>query len=383
LTPYMPSSNLTSDADCEFKYLLVVAKSARMLTQAAHQAGLKPLVIDLWGDQDTRYLAVDIQLIPSLAKEHLLPALDYFINRYPVTCVVYGGGFEGYIGSLEEISDRLPLMGNKPKIFAKLQNKPAFFALLDKLQIPYPATSFCRPDQETGWLVKPMRGQGGVGIRRCRSGEMTEPFDYWQKYQEGLSHSVLFLADGKCSQIIGFNRQWTIALNGTDEFIFSGIINSTELSVKQKNRISAWVAKLVPELSLKGLNSLDFIQHEQTSYVLEINPRPPASMQLYDADLLVRHIKACQGELLDYKPVQDGFTAYQIVYAKQDMQIPDDFEWPEGVVDIPTDSTIISTGQPICSMISHGKEPQQVLEQLLSKQSLITNPLDRFQTHGI
>jgi uncharacterized protein len=106
-------------------------------------------------------------------------------------------------------------------------------------------------------------------------------------------------------------------------------------------------------------------------------------MQLYDADLLVRHIKACQGELLDYEMLQDSFTAYQIVYAQQNTQIPDGFAWPEGVADIPNAGSIIATGQPICSMITHGKEPQQVLEQLQIKQSLITHSLNRFQTHGI
>jgi uncharacterized protein len=354
-----------------------------MLVLAAQQAGLKSLVIDLWDDQDTRHDAEETQQIPTLAVEHLLPALNYFLSRYPVTCVVYGSGFEQHLDSLRCISDGLTLLGNQPDVFVKLHDKPAFFILLDKLQIPYPEVSFVRPDQNEGWLLKPRQGQGGVGIRRYSSNKTSEPEVYWQKYQQGMSHSALFLADGKHSQIVGFNRQWTTALNGTDEFIFSGIINSTELSLKQKNQISVWLDKLVPELSLKGLNSLDFIQHEQASYVLEINPRPPASMQLYDADLLVRHIKACQGELFDYGMLQDGITAYQIVYAQQNTQIPAGFAWPEGVVDIPNTDAIISTGQPICSMIMHGKEPQQILEQLQIKQSLITHSLNRFQTHGI
>jgi uncharacterized protein len=354
-----------------------------MLAQAAHQAGLKSLVIDLFGDQDTRYYAEEMQQIPTLAVEHLLPALNDFINRYPVTCVVYGSGFEQHLESLQCINDRLTLLGNQLDVIAKLHDKPAFFSLLEALQIPYPRVSFARPDQNEGWLLKPVQGQGGVGIRRYSSDKTSESEVYWQKYQAGVPHSVLFLADGKRSQIVGFNRQWATALNSTDEFIFSGIINSTELSLEQKNQISVWLDKLVPALSLKGLNSLDFIQHEQTSYALEINPRPPASMQLYDADLLVRHIKACQGELFEYEMLQNGFIAYQIVYAQQNTQIPDGFAWPEGVVDIPYTDAIISTGQPICSMIAHGKEPQQVLEQLQIKQSLITHSLNRFQSHGI
>lgn len=354
-----------------------------MLAQAAHQAGLKPLVIDLYNDQDTQFYAAETRQITALSAEYLLPAFDYFIKRYPVDGVVFGSGFEQHHDGLRCLNARLTLWGNQPDVVAKLHDKSAFFALLDALQIPYPEVSFAIPDQNEGWLLKPMRGQGGVGIRRSRSGEIAELFDYWQKYQEGAPHSVLFLADGKRSQIVGFNRQWTTALNGAGEFIFSGIINSTKLSLEQKNQISVWLDKLVPALSLKGLNSLDFMQHEQASYVLEINPRPPASMQLYDADLWVRHIKACNGELLDYEMLQDGFTAYQIVYARQNTQIPDGFAWPEEVVDIPIPNSIIATGQPICSMITHGKEPKQVLDQLQIKQSRITHSLNRFQTHGI
>ena len=384
LPVYISGDDLTIYPDHETMYIIVVAKSARMLVQAAQQAGFKPLVIDLYGDQDTRWYADETQQIHSLAEKYLMPALDDFVSRYPVTCVVYGCGFEQHPDSLKSMEDRLTLLGNQADVFAKLHDKSAFFSLLKALDIPYPKVAFHKPDDDgTDWLIKPMHGQGGFGIRRCRTGEAVEPSSYWQKYQEGVPHSVLFLADGIRTQIIGFNRQWTTRLNNKDEFIFSGIINNTELSLEQKNQISGWLNKLVPQLSLKGLNSLDFIQHEQTSYVLEINPRPPASMQLYDADLFVRHIKACHGKLLDYKPVQAGFTAYQIVYAQRDTLIPDDFEWPQSVMDIPNAGSIISMGQPICSMITHEKEPQQVLEQLKNKQELITYELDRFQTHGI
>jgi uncharacterized protein len=365
-----------------FRHILVVGQSARMLSQLATSAGFMPLAIDCYGDRDMRTYAQAYQRIASMAEEDLMPALDYFLNQYPVTRMVYGSGFERHVDSLKRISSRLNVLGNHPDVFASLLDKPKLFRLLSPLQIPYPTVSFRRPDNETGWLVKPMDGHGGVGIKRYGRAETIEPSSYWQRYQEGVPHSVLFLADGKRSQIVGFNRQWTTALNEKDEFIFSGIINSTTLSKEEKAGVSTWVTRLVPELSLKGLNSLDFIQHKHASYALEINPRPPASMQLYDADLFVRHIKACQGELFDYQP-QAAISAYQVVFARQDTQIPDRFEWPEGVVDVPIANAIISTGQPICSMIVRGKEPDEVLRQLQIGQELIINQLDRLQTHGI
>ena len=124
-------------------------------------------------------------------------------------------------------------------------------------------------------------------------------------------------------------RNGLFALSENQEFIFSGIINSCDLLNEQKERITDWLKKLVPVFALKGLNSLDFIQADDKSLVLEINPRPSASMQLYDADLLSRHIKASLGELADYCS-HAGYTGYQIVYAEQDVIIPDGFEWPMG-----------------------------------------------------
>lgn len=233
----MSGDDLTTCPDHETKYILIVAKSARMLVQAAQQAGFKPLAIDIYGDQDTRCYAEETQQIRSLAEKHLLPALEYFVSCYPVTCVVYGCGFEQQPDSLKSMGDRLTLLGNRADIFAKLHDKSAFFSLLEILAIPYPEVTFHKPDHDgKDWLIKPMQGQGGVGIRRHRTGEAAEPCDYWQKYQEGVPHSVLFLADGIRSQIIGFNRQWAIPLDDKDQFVFSGIINSTELSLEQKNK---------------------------------------------------------------------------------------------------------------------------------------------------
>ena len=148
---------------------------------------------------------------------------------------------------------------------------------------------------------------------------------------------------------------------------------------RQKERITCWLKELVPVFTLQGLNSLDFIQAGDKSFVLEINPRPSASMQLYDADLLTGHIKASLGELRDYGS-HEGFTGYQIVHAKQDVIISDGFEWPSWCMDIPGSGTTCRTGQPICSIIAHQSEAQSVINELLIKQ---LNLHKRFYPHGI
>jgi predicted ATP-grasp superfamily ATP-dependent carboligase len=350
-----------------------------MLAQAAKNAGLKPLVIDLFADLDTQCHAEAFKHIPSLAEKHLIPALDYFIEHYAVAHVIYGSGFEYYPESLHYLGSRLLVLGNQPDIFVKLHNKPVFFSILDKLNIPYPEVSFKAPDRADNWLVKPMQGQGGLGIKGYHPKEPTESVVYWQKYQAGIQYSVLFLADGQEMQTIGFNTQWTVSLSENKEFIFSGITNSCDLLNEQKKLIKGWLKKLVPVFALKGLNSLDFIQAGDKSFVLEINPRPSASMQLYDADLFNRHIKASQGELIDCR-LHSGYTGYQIVYAEQDILIPEAFAWPPWCMDLPGFGVMCRKGQPICSIIAHKKRAQAVMNELSIKQ---LNLKKVFKSHGI
>jgi len=350
-----------------------------MLSQATKNAGLKPLVIDLFADLDTQYYAEAFKRVSSLAEKHLMPAVDFFIERYAVTYFIYGSGFEYYPESLSYLGSRFLVLGNPSETFAKLYDKPVFFSSLDKLNIPYPDICFVAPTSANNWLVKPMQGQGGLGIKRYHPKNFTESAVYWQKYQAGTQHSVLFLADGKEARVIGFNTQWAVNLDKSREFIFSGIINSCDLLKRQKERIICWLKELVPVFTLQGLNSLDFIQAGDKSLVLEINPRPSASMQLYDADLLTGHIKASLGELTDYGS-HEGFTGYQIVHAKQDLVISDGFEWPFWCMDLPESGTTCRAGQPICSIIAHQNEAQSVIDELLIKQ---LNLHKRFYSHGI
>ncbi len=360
--------------------VLIIASSGRMLAQAASHSGLIPLVIDLYADLDTQDCAADYRQVKSLNESDLAPAVDYFIERYAVAQVIYGSGFETYPESLYYLKSRLSVLGNDPDTFAGQLDKPAFFATLDQLNIPHPELVFSPPDKDD-WLLKPMRGQGGVGIKRYHVGDSVKVPVYWQKFKAGIPHSVLFLADGREVQVIGFNRQWSVCLSEAQEFVFSGVSNRCELKESHKALITDWLKQLVQVFALKGLNSLDFIYAEGSCHVLEINPRPSASMQLYAQDLLSRHIQACKGEGLrtDADRLNSASeSGFQIVYAECDVIIPERFDWPDGCMDLPKEGSVCQTGQPICSIIARQNESGSVAKLLLAKQQLIFNKLERF-----
>ncbi|MGZ5576204.1 MAG: ATP-grasp domain-containing protein [Methylobacter sp.] len=370
--------------------ILIVASSGRMLAQAANNTGLKALVIDLFADLDAQGYAEDFRRIASLAERDLAPAVDYFIQRYAVTHVIYGSGFECFPESLRYLNSRLIVLGNHPDVFARQLDKPAFFSTLDDLSIPYPEVAFSAPACIADWLIKPMQGQGGIGIKHYFADNEAKSPVYWQKFQAGMPHSVLFLADGQQAQVVGFNSQWPVYLSETQEFVFSGVVNFTDLSDEHKAVISGWLRQMVPVFGLKGLNSLDFIHVNGCSYVLEINPRPSASMQLYDENLLVRHIQSCVGRasVVALTPetgrlMPSPQIGYQIVYAEQDLIIPGQFEWPPWCMDLPKPGDMCRARQPICSIIAHQKNSQSIVEQLRTQQQLIISKLKGFDRHGI
>ena len=365
--------------------VLIVASSGRMLTQAAHQAGYEPFVIDLYADGDTRDIAQACIPIPSLGINHLAPALTRLLADYRISQAIYGSGFENHPKSLSYLDNTLQLLGNSPAVFANISNKVFFFSTLEELAIPYPTTTFVQPENgPIPWLEKPLHGQGGIGIRSYRPTTDQRTGIYWQQAIEGTAHSVLFLADGKQAHIIGFNRQWSIPI-GDNRFVFSGIINDGAISVSaaHKSLITHWLAMIIPIFNLKGLNSLDFIATQNQCHVLEINARPPASMQLYGNTLFNQHIDACLGQLPNTPFIQRGYMGYQIVYAQRNTLIPNRFNWPPWCKDLPDGGALINTEQPICSMIASAKQPQQVIETLMLQQQLLIDQLHKGMTHGI
>ncbi len=328
---------------------LIVATSGRMLAQAAQREGFDVLVIDCFADIDTSHYAQKVVRVDSLSTANLTTAFSEF-NGYKIAGVVYGSGFETCVESLYFLEKRFNVAGNSAAVFESVQNKQTFFAALDSLKIPYPETHFSFPNESKNWLSKPLRGQGGVGINSQKKDI------YWQHFYDGQAQagSVLFLANGEIATIIGFNTQWT-----RDDFLFLGISNHSNLNDLQKTQIYSWLQSIVVHFNLRGLNSLDFIQTENEVFVLEVNPRPSASMQLYNALLFKAHLTL----KTEFSRTTD-FSAYQIVYAPQTVVIPKNFVWLESCQDLPPTGVIIHKKQPICSMIAIGKTSNLVLKKL-------------------
>lgn len=357
--------------------LLVIANSGRMLAQAAYKAGYKAIVVDCFADTDTQAFAYQFYQVKSLAIEDIRTLVKSL--KHQCNYCVYGSGFEAYQDSLFFLSRHFQLLGNTPQIFAALHNKYDFFQRLQKLRILFPEVFFSKKTLRNSYksspylLKKAFCSQGGLDIEPVKRFklERQNKSAYYQAYLKGQAMSALFIANGKHANVLGFNTQWISSLNIQQPFAFCGIINHANLGCWQRQILKNWINQLTASYELYGLCSLDFVFYKHQCYVLEINPRPPASMQLYDSMLLNLHIQACTHKLKNFQNTQKPnnlHTAYQIVYAPRKIVISEGMNWPSNSCDLPKARTIIHKGQPICSMIATGKSPTQIRLDLHSSQ---------------
>jgi uncharacterized protein len=359
----------------EAKKILIVASSGRPLAVSAMRAGHQSYVIDLFEDFDTSAMSVASKNACAnkalrFDEMKLQQALNEF-DDVDFSAVVYGAGFEGDTELIDLLNAKNKLFGNSPELVRNLKDPATFFGLLDSLDMPFPAVRLNVPSDPDGWLAKTIGATGGAHVQSAQgvsAGEKT----YFQRFEAGRNLSVLFLANGKKAQIIGFSEQLTQKI-GDAPYCYVGAINHALLPEDMQKHIADKLDLLVATTGLIGLNGVDFIQRDHQYFVLEINPRPTAAMELYDTDfaqgLLHAHLQACEGELIAADPHEKIIRGHRIVFAQQNTKVPQSFKFPDWCADIPQPGSFVTQDAPLCSVLANGADRNQVM-QLLKQHSI-------------
>ena len=132
--------------------------------------------------------------------------------------------------------------------------------------------------------------------------------------------SALFLADGRSARLVALNHLTVRAL-GSHPHVYRGAIGPIA-DAALRARVEAALALLVPAFALRGLASLDFIAAEGVPQLLEINPRPSASMALHantwPGGLMRAHVDAAQGRLPKTPATHPpGLRGTEILFARR------------------------------------------------------------------
>jgi len=90
--------------------------------------------------------------------------------------------------------------------------------------------------------------------------------------------------------------------------------------------------------------------------VLEVNPRPPAGLELFGPGAFEAHVTGARGQgvpVAGTPPATWCAKVKLVLFADRDLYAPDPGWWPAGLVrDIPHAGETIRRGAPVCTLIS-------------------------------
>ena len=358
--------------------LLVVAVSGRALAASARRAGCVPLVADFFADADTRQIAHSCCKLDDLKGgiqwKTLAPALEALAEAAPspLLGVVYGAGFEDRTALLSKIAERWPLLGNDESVVARVKAPEMFFAELARLGIPHPRTVMDPADAGSGWLAKRQGGAGGSHIvtshvaarRNSAIGRI-----YFQEKLEGRPVSALFVSSGTASRVLGFSEQWA-APTAHAKWRYGGAACPAELSRDLEARLTESVERVAQGFDLKGLGSADFLVSGDEAHLLEVNPRPGATLDIFDGGvvpLLRIHLEAVLENRLPTAPLNlPSASAAAIVYATEPIAVSQTMTWPDWTADRPEGGERIDKDRPICTVWARSRtkvEARRLVEE--------------------
>jgi predicted ATP-grasp superfamily ATP-dependent carboligase len=357
--------------------VLVVAVSARMLAELAVADGYEVVALDRFGD-------VDLRAIARGATAHSNDALAGLAGAVEADAVVYGAGFENRPDLVRRLAEARELLGTPDDVLAHVRDPWAVGAAARAAGARAPETRPVDelPHAEPGsWLRKPRRGGGGRGVRRWRGGALRST-EILQRYVHGLSCSAVAIGDGRGAAVLGLTEQ----LHRPRGFAWMGNVTPPRLPegelAELDGQLRAVCAEVVARFGVRGTFGVDAIWDGRHAWVLEVNPRPPATLELFGPHGFEAHVRGARGLGLPAPgetPTRSAAVKL-ILFADRALQAPDPAWWPESLVrDIPHAGEVIERDAPVCTLIS----AQQSVPELLERGARLLSALpDAVLTHA-
>jgi predicted ATP-grasp superfamily ATP-dependent carboligase len=356
--------------------VLIAAFSGRALAQSARRAGYEPLVADAFGDLDTRqaaasFRAIDGAMQTGFRTKPLIRALDALASAAPSPPIglILGSGFEDKPRLVAALAERYRLLGSDAAVYRSCKNPSIFFVKLDELGVAHPETQTAPPADTTGWLTKRIGGSGGRHIRVCHETAKQRPRRYFQKqlFGERLSVGGVFASD---RTHLAPTRQW-ITPSPEQPFRFGGAVSMPDIDASLRQNLANIATRVASAFKLTGMASFDFIVAEDKPYLLEVNPRPGASLDVLDdanGDLFHAHAAACLGTPFSVTPLPIKHArAMAILHADRGALTLGATPWPAWSADRGAAGTVIPKGAPLASAFADAASADEAQRLALAR----------------
>jgi predicted ATP-grasp superfamily ATP-dependent carboligase len=297
---------------------------------------------------------------------------------------VAGSGFEGDADLIEQGAAVLPAIGTPVADVRRVRDPRLFFAGLDAAGIAHPPVRFDAPEDVAGWLVKDAHATGGWHIRAARADDTAlPPHVYFQREACGTPMSATFIAAGGDACLLGINRLLVRRVQAHPH-VYCGVIGPLPAADTLLRRTSAMLRALAATFGLRGLCSLDFLLDGDEILVLEVNPRPPASLALYprvaDGGVFGAHVEACRHGTLPRPAPAGAPRGAEIVFARHavtiDATAAQRLAERPGCHDLPHAGAAFTPGDPVCSVEAAGADAAQVEARLGAEREVILSIIE-------
>ena len=352
--------------------VLIAAFSARALAASARRAGYKPLVVDCFGDLDTVALAEASRCLPARVQvgftaRPLIAALESLVSEAssPPIGLVLGGGFECNPRLVAKLAEHFTLIGNDAETIWRAKHPQHFFQILGDLGVPHPETRLDAPEISDGWLMRRIGGSGGLHIHPCPAKPRPDKRRFYQRVAQGAPVSLLGLVSDK-SAAFAASRQWTNPLPRRP-YRYGGAVGSWPLDEDLEARMIEMSLAVSEALSLKGIVSFDYLVDDGAPLLLEVNPRPGATLDVFDdasGTLFKAHVEASRGgdpaAILSTEWHPPIARAAAFLYADRGGLTIPAVDWPEWSADRPCPGSTIAARQPLATVLAEGDDANTV-----------------------
>jgi len=371
----------------EPRQLLILGVSARAAAFSALRAGYVPLAADCFLDEDLP-AGCDCRRVDCYPS-----GFEAIAAAFPDCPWLYTGGLENHPKLVGRIAGRRRLWGNSERVLRQVRDP---FALAEALRhdgLPCLDVSATPPDVSAGtWLRKPRKSGGG---RRIEFVSETTPDRlqanrrfYFQRYVAGTPCGAVFVAAGGRAVCLGATRQLTgTAWTGAKGFEYAGSIGPLDTTSNEQTQWQTIGDCLAGRFELSGLFGVDAVMTGDAIWVVEVNPRYTASVEVLelagDASLMPLHVRACQhGQVPEKWTVRPRRRVGKaIVFADKDGRVPADFglfvrrvnshQARPAVVDIPAVGREFHRGEPLVTMLAEGGSLADVERSLRHQVGLV------------
>lgn len=368
--------------------LLILGASARAAAASARRAGYEPVAIDLFADRDTKQICEAIRVPAEEYPEGLFRAA----RTMPKMPWMYTGGIENYPELVGELAKERELWGNGPEVLRQVRDPFLVSQRLQAKGIAVPSVRDAPSDSHGKWLRKPIASAGGKEIRHVMPDELEESEEgyVFQQYLEGDTMSAIFLGIqgtivrvGLTKQICGarwlHSREFQYCGNVAP---IPGVLGSGAQDVHLDVHLAG--LQLASSEAVTGLFGIDFIHRDNRCYILEVNPRYTASVELLElsllTDLLNGHRRSWSEALRPKRMLPTSLvTGKAIYYAPASFSFPGSGPWDDSVAhaadvwrrpdfaDVPHPGEVIEAGHPVITILTEADTEDACLARLKAR----------------